>query len=61
MALPVDLSQNDVLNLQVLQRQDNQISDIIGTASHVVAYEFDQVEQSWVCWLDSRLFLNFSF
>ncbi|OQR98164.1 hypothetical protein ACHHYP_09020 [Achlya hypogyna] len=47
MALPVDTSQNDALNLQVLQRQDNQISELVGTASHVVVYEFDQVEQSW--------------
>ncbi|KAF0720997.1 hypothetical protein AaE_010215 [Aphanomyces astaci] len=47
-ALPVDTSQTDALNLQVLQRQDNQISDIVGTASHVVVYEFDQTEQSWV-------------
>ncbi|ETV89691.1 hypothetical protein, variant 2 [Aphanomyces astaci] len=46
-ALPVDTSQTDALNLQVLQRQDNQISDIVGTASHVVVYEFDQTEQSW--------------
>ncbi|RQM21427.1 hypothetical protein B5M09_010380 [Aphanomyces astaci] len=46
-ALPVDTSQTDALNLQVLQRQDNQISDIVGTASHVVVYEFDQTEQSY--------------
>ena len=48
MALPVDLSQTHALNLQVLQRQDSQIAEIVGTASHVVVYEFDQVEQSWV-------------
>ncbi|CAK4406625.1 unnamed protein product [Aphanomyces euteiches] len=47
MALPVDTSQSDALNLQVLQRQDDQIMDIVGTASHVVVYEFNQVEQSW--------------
>ncbi|CAK4634916.1 hypothetical protein LEN26_007620 [Aphanomyces euteiches] len=47
MALPVDTSQSDSLNLQVLQRQDDQIMDIVGTASHVVVYEFNQVEQSW--------------
>ncbi|EQC41994.1 hypothetical protein SDRG_00841 [Saprolegnia diclina VS20] len=47
MALPVDTSQTDALNLQVLQRQDNQISELVGTASHVVVYEFDQADQSW--------------
>ncbi|OQR92301.1 hypothetical protein THRCLA_22393 [Thraustotheca clavata] len=45
--LAVDTSQTDALNLQVLQRQDNQIAEIVGTASHVVVYEFDQVEASW--------------
>ncbi|KAF0686523.1 Aste57867_21710 [Aphanomyces stellatus] len=47
MSLPVDTSQNEALNLQVLQRQDSDIMEILGKASHVVVYEFDQGEQSW--------------
>lgn len=34
-------------NLPVLQRSDPTVLDIIGSASHVVLYEFQQGEQQW--------------
>jgi len=44
----VDRSQSDAMNLQVLRRQDDGIMEIVGMASHVVMYEFDQTNQNWV-------------
>ena len=44
----VDESQNAALNLQVLQRRDSQVMEILGTASHVVVYLFDHGKQEWV-------------
>mmetsp|Transcript_22304 Transcript_22304/g.32603 ORF Transcript_22304/g.32603 Transcript_22304/m.32603 type:complete len:262 (-) Transcript_22304:65-850(-) len=35
-------------NLRVLQRSDSSIIDIVGSATHVVLYEFDGVSQQWV-------------
>lgn len=34
-------------NLRVLQRMDNAIIDILGSATHVVLYEFDSTTQAW--------------
>lgn len=48
-SLQVDRSQNDSLNLQVLQRQDPKIVEILDTASHVVMYNFEPLKQEWVC------------
>ncbi|CEG38694.1 Decapping enzyme complex component DCP1 [Plasmopara halstedii] len=45
--LLVDRTQSNAMNLQVLKRQDNDVAEIIDTASHVVIYEFDQDAQSW--------------
>ena len=44
----VDRAQSNVMNLQVLKRQDADVIEIVDTASHVVMYEFDQDAQSWV-------------
>jgi hypothetical protein len=53
----VDRSQSDAMNLQVLRRQDDRIMEIVGMASHVVMYEFDQTNQNWVSVVS--LFVNF--
>lgn len=34
-------------NLRVLQRMDNRIVDIIGSATHVVLYEFNVTDKAW--------------
>lgn len=34
-------------NLRVLQRMDNEVIDILGSATHVVLYEFNTTEQAW--------------
>ncbi len=34
-------------NLRVLQRLDSRIIDIIGSATHVVLYEFNATDQAW--------------
>lgn len=47
-AVQVDRAQSDAMNLQVLKRQDSDVMEIVDTASHVVMYEFDQDNQSWV-------------
>lgn len=47
-AVQVDRAQSDAMNLQVLKRQDSDVMEIVDTASHVVMYEFDQENQSWV-------------
>lgn len=47
-AVQVDRAQSDAMNLQVLKRQDADVMEIVDTASHVVMYEFDQDNQSWV-------------
>lgn len=48
-AVQVDRAQSDAMNLQVLKRQDDDVMEIVDTASHVVMYEFDQDNQNWVC------------
>lgn len=53
-AVQVDRAQSDAMNLQVLKRQDSDVMEIIDTASHVVMYEFDQDNQSWVRFLAAR-------
>lgn len=47
-SLHVDRAQSNAMNLQVLKRQDDAVTEIVDTASHVVMYEFDQDGQSWV-------------
>lgn len=44
----VNQAQNRALNLQVLQRRDPEVMNILGTASHVVVYIFDHEKQEWV-------------
>ena len=34
-------------NLRVLQRADSSIVDIVGSATHVVLYEFNAASQAW--------------
>ena len=34
-------------NLRVLQRMDSKIMDIVGSATHVVLYEFNSSAQAW--------------
>uniref|UniRef100_K3WE81 mRNA-decapping enzyme C-terminal domain-containing protein n=1 Tax=Globisporangium ultimum (strain ATCC 200006 / CBS 805.95 / DAOM BR144) TaxID=431595 RepID=K3WE81_GLOUD len=46
-AVHVDRAQSDAMNLQVLKRQDDDVMEIVDTASHVVMYEFDQDNQNW--------------
>lgn len=44
----VDRSKNEALNLQVLQRRDSNVMEIVSTASHVVVYAFDHDNKEWV-------------
>lgn len=59
-AVQMDRAQSDAMNLQVLKRQDSDVMEIVDTASHVVMYEFDQDNQSWVrfVWVIASLALR---
>nr|CCA14917.1 conserved hypothetical protein [Albugo laibachii Nc14] len=46
-SLQVDNEQLYAMNLQVLKRHDESMTNIIDMSSHVAVYEFDQVNQSW--------------
>jgi hypothetical protein len=46
-SLNIDRSQNESVNLSVLQRRDSNVIDILATCSHVVIYEFDGELQEW--------------
>ena len=45
--IAVDEEERRKANLRVLQRIDNSILDITGSATHVVLYEFNEAAQAW--------------
>lgn len=47
-SLQVDNEQLYAMNLQVLKRHDENMTNIVDMSSHVAVYEFDQANQSWV-------------
>ena len=44
----LDQQSTKLHNLSVLQRMDPAVEDVLATAVHVVLYEFDVEEMSWV-------------
>jgi hypothetical protein len=48
MSLNLDRSNSAKINLSVLQRMDDKISEVLGNAGHVVVYVFDNQAKEWV-------------
>ena len=47
MAKIIDENEKKQLNLTSLQREDKNILNILGNASHIVIYKFDSLQTMW--------------